>query len=133
MSINTHIGHYNTHKPHLCTYAHLKDMFHAKGEVRGTLCVVPGPSGRPRHASQCGTAWAEVPGLCVPCYINAKPLHVQKRMMCLAGQGGAGLTHPPTPFIHPSIHPSIHTSTSAFPWCVSLNFPFSRHLPPAHL
>lgn len=34
--------------------------------------MLPGPSGRPRHASLCGTAWAEVPGLCVQRYISAR-------------------------------------------------------------
>lgn len=58
--IDTHIVHTETD----CICLHLKDMFSDVDEVDES--VLPSPSGRPRCASQCGTAWAEVPGLCVP-------------------------------------------------------------------
>ena len=57
-------------------------------------------------------AWAEVPGLCVPCYINASHCTYTAHN----APGGTGLTHPPIP----SIHTYIHLLLSLFPLCVCL-------------
>lgn len=66
-------------------------------------------------------------------HATSTPSHCTYRSAGCAWRGGpvqGSHTHLHLSSIHPSIHPSIQTSTSAFPQRVSLNFPFSRHLPP---
>lgn len=58
----------------LCSYVDNKSKKWSKVSSKSErgVSVLPGPSGRPCRASLCGTAWAEVPGLCVQRDISAR-------------------------------------------------------------
>lgn len=80
--------------------------------------MLPGPSGRPCHASQCGMAWAKVPGLCVPHSINAS--HYTYPAHNTPGVQDYKPTYS-TPFIHTDIHLLISSP------CLFASFFFSHH------
>ena len=65
--------------------------------------MLPGPSGRPRRASQCGTAWAEVPARCqgFVCHARSTPA-----IACTRHTTRPGVQGSPTYTFHPYIHPS---------------------------
>lgn len=58
----------------LCSYVDNKSKKWSKVSSKSErgVSVLPGPSGRPCRASLCGTAWAEVPGLCVQRDVSAR-------------------------------------------------------------
>lgn len=90
--------------------------------------MLPGRSGRPRHASLCGTAWAEVPGLCMQRCVSASN-----------GGTNPGLQIPPTILVYAGVHPfdrprdaSLH-STPLFSYICVCVFVHDWRCPLCHL
>lgn len=81
-------------------------------KVRDPHTLLPGPSGRPRRASQCGMAWAEVPARCQGFVCHARSTPAVARTRHTTRPEGNG-THAPTYTFHPSVHPS---PTTSFPY-----------------